>query len=112
MIFDCYLLTKNQEKGFKILNEAFQQNKKAVDIFLDQYIKYECEKPLMYHFLKPSELQFRPVGNGWSGKTVYEWIDTLYQLDQRNPYVKDTLDYLDSYLSIDDLMKIIEALAE
>lgn len=108
--FDCYALVKNYDKGFLLLSRAFKQNKWAVDIFVNAYVKYYCEKPLMYHFLKPDELKFEDVKK-WKWKSMYEWIETLDKLDSRNPYMKDILDYLGGFLSIEQIMEILETLA-
>jgi hypothetical protein len=108
--FDCYALVKNYDKGFLLLTRAFKQNKWAVDIFVNAYVKYYCEKPLMYHFLKAEELKFEDVKK-WQWRSMYEWIDTLDNLDTRNPHMKSILDYLSGFLSIDQIMDILETLA-
>lgn len=108
--FDCYALVKNYDKGFLLLSKAFRQNKWAVDIYVNTYIKYACEKPLMHHFLKPEELFFQDV-DSWRWKSMYSWINTLYTLKDRNSYMKSLLDYLNSFMSIEQVMDILETLA-
>lgn len=108
--FDCYALVKNYDKGFLLLTRAFKQNKWAVDIFVNAYIKYYREKPLMHHFLRPEELNFPDVSK-WQWRSMYEWITTLETLDKRNPHMKSLLDYLGDFLSIDQIMDILETLA-
>lgn len=108
--FDCYALVKNYDKGFLLLSKAFKQNKWAVDIYVNTYIKYACEKPLMHHFLQPEELYFQDVDK-WQWKSVYDWINTLHTLKDRNSYMKSLLDYLKTFLSIEQVMEILETLA-
>lgn len=109
--FDCYDLVNNFEKGFMLLSRAFKQNKWAVDIFVNAYVKYYCEKPLMHHFLKPEELKFEDVKK-WEWKSMYQWISTLDALESRNPYMKSILDYLSGFLSIKQIKDILKTLAE
>jgi hypothetical protein len=110
--FDCYELVKNYEKGYLLLSRAFEDNKKIIDIYLDTYIKYECEKPLMYHFLNnPLDLSFETV-KSWEWKSIYFWIDCFDTLHKRNPYVKFLLDDLEQFLSLNQIIEILEVLAE
>ena len=64
----------------------------------------------MNHFLKPKDLLFEPVAV-WEWKTFYQWIGCLRKLETRNPYVKSLLDYLKTFLSLNQLVDILETLA-
>ena len=64
----------------------------------------------MNHFLKPKDLLFEPVA-AWEWKTFYQWIGCLRKLETRNPYVKSLLDYLKTFLSLNQLVDILETLA-
>ena len=109
--FDCYALVKNYEKGYLLLSRAFADNKRYVDVYLDTFIKYECEKPLMYHFLKDSELSWKEV-KVWEWKSLDEWVNTLNELKGKNSYIKSLLDLLNKYMSLDQIIDILETLAE
>ena len=64
----------------------------------------------MNHFLKPKELLFEPLAD-WEWKSFYQWIRALRTLETRNPFVKSLLDYLETFMTVPQIMEILETLA-